>query len=473
MSEQALNLRRYAQVVRRHKILISIATVLGFLLGVTYAVLSPPKLTSTALVLLPVAVQNSAEANASPGFDATSFIATQAVIAISNPVLSGALPNVGQAMSLQMLHRDVQAESTTDSILAITATGTTAAQAEAVANAVARSYVGYVASASSPVRTQAYILNPATSATGMGRAEKVLVFGVPGAVVGALVGIIVALVITRRDRRLRMRDEIAAAVGLPVLTAIPVAHPADAASWAKLLEDYQPGPLAELRLRQTLQQLRMVGVSSNNSSSGVGFSLTVLSLLSDPGALALGPQLAVFAASLGIPTALVVGPPQDTTVTAALRTACGALQHGSSKLPDELSVSVPEGSDIDSRSNAVLTIVVAAVDSRAPQLAETIRTTVNVLGVSAGGATAEQLARTVTSAASEGREIEGILVADPEQSDNSFGRIPGIVRVGSGAAGPVSDTHRSANQKLNEQHEATPITQVTDGRSMPSTEIRR
>ena len=35
-----------------------------------------------------------------------------------------------------------------------------------------------------------------------------------------------------------------------------------------------------------------------------------------PGAVAVGPQLATFAASLGIPTALVVGPQQDATVTA-------------------------------------------------------------------------------------------------------------------------------------------------------------
>ena len=42
-----------------------------------------------------------------------------------------------------------------------------------------------------------------------------------------------------------------------------------------------------------------------------GSSVAVLSLSSDPGAFALGPQLAVFAASLGIPTALVIGPQQD------------------------------------------------------------------------------------------------------------------------------------------------------------------
>ena len=62
MSEQALNLRRLAQIVRRHKILVGIVTALGLLMGVAYSVLTPPVLTSTALVVLPQAVQSAASA---------------------------------------------------------------------------------------------------------------------------------------------------------------------------------------------------------------------------------------------------------------------------------------------------------------------------------------------------------------------------------------------------------------------------
>ena len=53
MSEQALNLRRPAQIVRRHRILVGVVTALGLLMGVAYSVLTPPMLTSTALVVLP------------------------------------------------------------------------------------------------------------------------------------------------------------------------------------------------------------------------------------------------------------------------------------------------------------------------------------------------------------------------------------------------------------------------------------
>ena len=60
MSEQALNVRRPVQIVRRHRILVAIVTALGLLMGVAYSVLTPPMLTSTALVVLPEVVQSAA-----------------------------------------------------------------------------------------------------------------------------------------------------------------------------------------------------------------------------------------------------------------------------------------------------------------------------------------------------------------------------------------------------------------------------
>ena len=71
-------------------------------------------------------------------------------------------------------------------------------------------------------------------------------------------------------------------------------------------------------------------------------------------------------------------------------------------------------SHVDVPPDAALTVVVAVVDGRSPRIPDTMRTTATVLGVSAGVATAEQLARVAVSAAADGREITGILVADPE-----------------------------------------------------------
>ena len=61
MSQQALDLRRSIQIVRRHRLLVGIMVALGLLVGGAYAVLNPPMVTSTALVLLPQSGQAAAE----------------------------------------------------------------------------------------------------------------------------------------------------------------------------------------------------------------------------------------------------------------------------------------------------------------------------------------------------------------------------------------------------------------------------
>jgi len=430
MSEQALNLRRSVHNLRRHKILIGSATALGLLFGSTYSVQHPPMLTSTALVVLPAAVQ-SAGAATGPGAGAATtggpdpYMASQIVIAGSDPVLSGALPQVSPAVSLQALRTKIQVTSPATGILSISAKGRTAAQAEATANAVAGSYTSYVGSRTSLAGVvSAHVLDSAGSASGTAAVKQLVVDALIGALLGALIGIIVAFVISHRDRRLRECDEIAGSIGIPVLASFPVDHPRDPAGWTKLLEDYKPGDLDAWRLRNALRQLGMAGFNANSDSDGGSSSLAVLSLSSDPGAMAVGPQLAVFAASLGISTTLVIGTQQDTDATATLRTACDVPPPASSKRSSYLRVAVSDGGPATRLPGAALTIVVAVVDAQAPKVADTMHATTTVLGVSAGATTAGQLARAASSAAADGREIDGILVADPEPSDHTTGRNP-------------------------------------------------
>ena len=213
----------------------------------------------------------------------------------------------------------------------------------------------------------ASLLEPATSAAGKGPLEALIVTGLLGALGGALVGVIVSLAVSRNDKRLRERDEIANSIGIPVLASLPVAHPSDAAGWTRLLQEYKPGAVHAWRLRMALQRLRRSDDFLDNGRDNGSGSLLVLSLSSDPGALALGPQLAVFAASLGIPTALVIGPQQDANAAATLRTACAAAPPASSKQPSHLRVAVYDDGDFDGLPGAVLTVVVATVDGQTPQ----------------------------------------------------------------------------------------------------------
>ena len=147
--------------------------------------------------------------------------------------------------------------------------------------------------------------------------------------VGAPIGVVLALAISRSDRRLRERDEIANSIGPPVLASFPVGRPSDPRGWTKLLEDYEPGALHALQIRGALQQLEMAAAADDVSIGQPNgrWSFTVLSLSTDPRALALGPQLAIFAASQGIPTVLVIGPQQDATVRPRCRPPAARRPH--------------------------------------------------------------------------------------------------------------------------------------------------
>lgn len=450
MSEKALDLRRSMQIVRRHKFLVGFVVVLGIAAGAAYAVLKPPMLTSTALVALqePASVQQSANNTTTTTGGIDTFTATQKIVAGSYPVLLDALRDVRPAMSFDALRQNVQVGSPSSDIISVNAQGKNAADAEATANAVANSYIRYVSSPHSAVgRIQAQVLESASVATGPTPVKQMIIYGLLGGLAGALIGVIVALAVGRNDRRVRARDEIANSIGIPVLASVPVAHPSAARGWTKLFESYKPAAVHSWQLRTALQQLGMPGLGldrpgyDGNGSSfyendrasmyngdGDRFSLMVLSLSSDPGALALGPQLAVFGASQGIPTSLVIGPQQDAAATATLRTACAvpleaSMRHGMLRL-----IAYDEGGGFDMQPDTALLIVVAVVDSRAPKMPDTMRTNATVIGVSAGAATAEQLARAAVVAGADGREITGILVADPDPADQTTGRIPHLAR---------------------------------------------
>ncbi|MGH3187857.1 MAG: Wzz/FepE/Etk N-terminal domain-containing protein [Streptosporangiaceae bacterium] len=434
MSEKALDLRGSVQVVRRRKRLVGVVMALGLLAGGAYSALRPPLLTSTALIVLPQSTQAAAAAAASSNGGPDAYTETQIVIVRSTPVLVDALPSVRPAMSLDALRTDIHVNSLTGYIISVSAESKLAADAEATANAVVNSYIAYVNSPNSPIpQVSARILQPATSATGKNRWLALVLTALMGALAGVVIGVIAALAISRNDRRLWKRDEIAGSIGVPVLASFPVRHPRDAAGWTDLLEDYEPGARDAWRMRQALQQLGIADMSVNNGildngGDGGGSSLAVLSLCSDPGAIALGPQLAVLAASLGIPTALIVGPQEEPAAAATLRTACAMPPPQSSKRPRNLQVIAGDGANFDGRSHAALTVFVAVVDDRTPQMPHTMRARTTILGVSAGAATAEQIARVAVNAVADGRGVAGILVADPEPADHTSGLVPQLAR---------------------------------------------
>jgi capsular polysaccharide biosynthesis protein len=428
MSQQNLDMRGSMHTVRRHKALIGGVAVLGLLLGGAYAYLNPPLLSSTALVVFSDNSAQNSQAQAS-GID--PGLATQVVIGSSAPVLAEALPHISPAVSPEALQSRITVTSVNSSnVLSFTAMGTSAAQAEATANAVANSYIAYVGAATgTAVHAVAKVLEPANGATGTKPTEQLAIYAVLGLLVGALLGFVISLFTGRGDRRLGERDAIANSIGAPVLLSLPVERPSDPRSWARMLDGYEPDPVHAYGLTKLLQQL---GAGDNGVSNGNrpdGTSVTVLSLSTDPVALALGPLLAAFASAQGIPTALFVGPQQDMNATATLRTACAASAPSAAGRGRSLQLLVSEDGLLG-QINAAFVVVVAVVDGQDPRIPDTARTSATVLGVSAGKATAEQLAQAATAASVDGREIYGILVANPDPDDQTSGRIPRLTAPG-------------------------------------------
>jgi hypothetical protein len=151
------------------------ATTLGLVAGIVFTLLTPAVFRSSALVVLPAS--------------AARYNATQVVIADSDPVLTGAIRQLGRAPSLQALQAGVQASSLSPTLISINAQSNTAAQAENTANAVASSYVDYLSSAKNPgLRLQARVLTHAVSAMGSPLRQRLAVDGLLGALYGVLIG---------------------------------------------------------------------------------------------------------------------------------------------------------------------------------------------------------------------------------------------------------------------------------------------
>jgi capsular polysaccharide biosynthesis protein len=414
MSEQPLDLKRSLHIVRRRWQTVAAAAALGLALGSAYAVIRPPAMASTALVRI-ASPQSAFASNGAP---------TLVVIATSDPVLSLALPDVRPAVSEPKLQKELEVKSLTPGIISIRAQAPTAADAEFTANAVARAFVQYITSPQSlSGSTGALLLQPASTATGRALPVAIAILAIIGMLIAVVLAAIGVLAAERRDRRLRQRDEIADSIGVPVLASVPVGHPADAAGWVKLLTEYEPTAVDAWRLRGVLDYLGVIGPAADGTSQAERASLAVVSLRSDAGALALGPQLAVFAAGLGIGTHLILGPQQDPVATATLRTACEGLP-----APRHLQVTVRDEDNARDDPSAALTVLITVVDEKEPQFTDRMHTSAAVLGVSAGASTAEDLARVAASAMDRGRRITGILVADPDTTDHTTGRIPQLAR---------------------------------------------
>jgi hypothetical protein len=132
---------------------------------------------------------------------------------------------------------------------------------------------------------------------------------------------------------------------------------------------------------------------------------------------------------------------------ATLQTVCAAPWTTIANRPLELHVVDFDAIDNRRRPSAALTVVVVLIDDDASKFPNTMRTTMTLLGVSAGVTTASQLAGVAVTAAADDRDIAGIIVADPEPTDGTTGRAPQLTKVGKPqTARPPERARRAAGQ---------------------------
>lgn len=490
MAEQSVDLRSTLSILRRHRLVLALAALIGVAAGLCFVLLRPPTYASAAQVLLPPVKQADGQ---TPARD----VKTEIRIATSDGVLGPAGEAVTPSMSVQAMAKHVKVSAPTADVLEIVASADTPDRAEALAAAVATAEVEYATKASSsltntelaalqqreadlreslatvgaeikkaqarkvgedPAGVQgkadaaalaqltaqqaglvlqidqvkeraavsrpdgtATIIQEASPAKRPGLVGRSIAYSLLGLVVAGVIAAIILTLLGKRDRKLRYRDEIADALGSPVIASIRSRVPRAVAGWTSLLETYAPGTVDAWALRQALHQLVFDGSPVGRRHGEEGdeatrppMSITVITLAEDPRGLAMGPQLAAYAASSGVRTALVAGQRHESAAP-----LWAAFSQGKEEVRPGLLV---DAHPRDGRE-AELTVVLAVVDRRKPELVALPESSVTILAVSSGSATAEELALTAVTADDAGRRIAGIIVADPDNLDRTTGRL--------------------------------------------------
>ncbi len=230
-----------------------------------------------------------------------------------------------------------------------------------------------------------------------------------GTISGLFLGCLLVLLHYRRDRRLRLRDEMASALGVPVFASLECGTCKSVKDWARLLEKYRPSRTDAWSLRRLLHQLAPADTERPPQ-------VTVVALADDGPALAVGVKLAKCAAELGMSVTLAPG---DHPSLALLRAAC-ALPGATIGSPDEPFILQAE--DAGPELSVRLTVSLVAVDEAKPELLPAKGA--SLLAVSAGFATAEALARVALAVSDTGPPLEGIVVVNPDPGDSTVGATP-------------------------------------------------
>jgi hypothetical protein len=261
---------------------------------------------------------------------------------------------------------------------------------------------------------------------------RIPVIAAVGAVSGLLVGALIAFILGRRDRRLRRRDDISAAAGAPVMASLSAQRPKTEGDWLHLLENWQPSVPDRAHLHRLLDALGVrdsapklqLALRSAEPPDEPGVDVTIIGLVGDRRALAAAPEVAAFAAGLGLPTAFAVH--GDHESTEALRQACAA-RHQPPRTPKGNLLTYERPPEL-MPDNVALTVTFRLVSADPLDMMSyldagvtTSRPMITLLAVSTRQAMANELDFVAATLGKHGLHLSGVLVVDPDPSDTTAG----------------------------------------------------
>jgi capsular polysaccharide biosynthesis protein len=258
-----------------------------------------------------------------------------------------------------------------------------------------------------------------------------------GLVLGVIGGAAVALAFERRDRRLRRRDDIARAAGVPTIASVSTTAARSPEERLQLMSSYEPSLDASFGLRWILRHLL-------TAHDQIPARVMVLLLPGDDAAQAVPLQLAAFSARAGIRTVLL-----DPNVRAVVDVAPALEGDGTAEPALENLWLVHRRADAHAieQCEPQLVIGTLAANGGPIERSDPDRMTTTLLAVSAGFATSEMLAAVSIAATESGRSLLGVIVANPEPRDDSSGREPPSVEEPRPILPfPVSPIHRAGSQ---------------------------
>lgn len=256
-----------------------------------------------------------------------------------------------------------------------------------------------------------------------------------GAAAGLLVGSLFVLARHRKDPRLWTRDQLAVALGSPVVLSLGSLQDRQSSDWVEVLEEFEPASFEQWNVHKALREL---GVGENGAAN-----LVMLTLCGDLPSVTVALKVALAAASSGLDTVFALDADQPSTT---------ALKAALSRFPTPTEgprpgFGVVTGIPPASRGRPDLTVIALVVDDKNPNLPKLgQRGYRTVLVLSAGFASAEQLARVAIATTSSGHPLAGIVVTNPDSEDQTTGRLPGTA--GRRSPAPHRRNHQGGSPAL-------------------------